>query len=351
MRPLLIGLALALCLSAHLSNAAPAGTEVTAEHQQQETLETLHLGEPGSDDTTVRDKRTIGPLRQLFPGLSQIVDRKIQQITRSLFRVIGRLVLGGGAGGGNSATAGASSSSGGSGRKVSITLPTYPPGEDDDEDEEDEDSTAASTSSPSDESSTPAEAENQLAGSESQISEVRVPLGDKQSVPAEEEEEEEEDLKPAASGDNLAEADEGAELENEAEGGADDENRNKRFLPFNLGGSAGAGSGSGGASGNFLFDIIRLIAGSGTTQAQDEAENAPLDGSTSSGGVSASVSASANAEGKDDGYQEGVPGPITRLFVIANRGIANLVQDLILRLAQTSERLVNFKARLITSII
>lgn len=38
----------------------------------QETLETLHLGEPGSDDTTVRDKRTIGPLRQLFPGLSQV---------------------------------------------------------------------------------------------------------------------------------------------------------------------------------------------------------------------------------------------------------------------------------------
>ncbi|XP_034236817.1 uncharacterized protein LOC117642609 isoform X3 [Thrips palmi] len=268
MRPLLVGLALALCLSAHLSNAAPAGTEVTAEHQQQETLETLHLGEPGSDDTTVRDKRTIGPLRQLFPGISQ------------------------------------------------------------------------------------AEAENQLAGSESQISEVRVQLGDKQSAPVEaEEEEEEEDLKPAASGDNLAEAEEGAELENEAEGTADDENRNKRFLPFNLGGAAGGSGGSSAGSGNFLFDIIRLIAGSGTTQTQDEAENAPLDGSTSSGGVSASASASANAEGKDDGYQEGVPGPITRLFVIANRGIANLVQDLILRLAQTSERLVNFKARLITSII
>ncbi|XP_034236816.1 E3 ubiquitin-protein ligase HECW2-like isoform X2 [Thrips palmi] len=351
MRPLLVGLALALCLSAHLSNAAPAGTEVTAEHQQQETLETLHLGEPGSDDTTVRDKRTIGPLRQLFPGISQIVDRKIQQITRSLFRVIGRLVLGGGAGG-NSASAGASSTSGGSGRKVSITLPTYPPGEDDDDDEEDEDSTPASTSSPADESSTPAEAENQLAGSESQISEVRVQLGDKQSAPVEaEEEEEEEDLKPAASGDNLAEAEEGAELENEAEGTADDENRNKRFLPFNLGGAAGGSGGSSAGSGNFLFDIIRLIAGSGTTQTQDEAENAPLDGSTSSGGVSASASASANAEGKDDGYQEGVPGPITRLFVIANRGIANLVQDLILRLAQTSERLVNFKARLITSII
>ncbi|KAJ1524216.1 hypothetical protein ONE63_010736 [Megalurothrips usitatus] len=387
----------------------------------QETLETLHLGEPGTDDTDVRDKRTIGPLRQLFPGLSQIVDRKIQQITRSLFRVIGRLVLGGN--GGNSATAGASSSSSGSGRKVSITLPTYPPGEDDDEDEDEDSTPAASTSSPStDESSTPAENENQLAGAESQISEVRVQFNDKQDEPLGEEED---DLKPAASGDNLDNEEGATELENETDGAADDENRNKRFLPFNLGGAAGGGSGGG--SGNFLFDIIRwlqrmadtaarvtgkvyrvvagtdnaglgfkiptsynqqqddsdnkdsdnnnsnddnkssasnintsfsfdnsfvprlLIAGSGTTQAQDEAENAPLDGSTSSAGASAS--ASVGAEGKDDGYQEGVPGPITRLFVIANRGIANLVQDLILRLAQTSERLVNFKARLITSII
>lgn len=343
MRPLLLSLALALCLSAHLgpSHAAPAGTELAEQQQQQETLETLHLGEPGTDDTDVRDKRTIGPLRQLFPGLSQIVDRKIQQITRSLFRVIGRLVLGGN--GGNSATAGASSSSSGSGRKVSITLPTYPPGEDDDEDEDEDSTPAASTSSPStDESSTPAENENQLAGAESQISEVRVQFNDKQDEPLGEEED---DLKPAASGDNLDNEEGATELENETDGAADDENRNKRFLPFNLGGAAGGGSGGG--SGNFLFDIIRLIAGSGTTQAQDEAENAPLDGSTSSAGASASV----GAEGKDDGYQEGVPGPITRLFVIANRGIANLVQDLILRLAQTSERLVNFKARLITSII
>jgi len=48
---------------------------------------------------------------------------------------------------------------------------------------------------------------------------------------------------------------------------------------------------------------------------------------------------------------EGIPGPITRLLVIANRGIANLIQDLILRLAQTSERIVNFKARLVTALI
>ncbi|CAL7936910.1 unnamed protein product [Xylocopa violacea] len=99
----------------------------------------------------------------------------------------------------------------------------------------------------------------------------------------------------------------------------DDENRNKRFLSF-----AGS-SGSGAGSGNFLFDIIRLVAGSG-----------------SQGNAST---------GKAEDAQEAIPGPVTRLFVVANRGISNLIQDLILRLAATSERIVNFKARLITSII
>jgi hypothetical protein len=87
-----------------------------------------------------------------------LLDRKIQTITRFLFRLIGRLVLGGGggddggaAGGGTSATSsgGASSSSaaGGKGRRISITLPTYPPGlddEDEDEDEDEDNDTAAS---------------------------------------------------------------------------------------------------------------------------------------------------------------------------------------------------------------
>ncbi|XP_011638858.1 uncharacterized protein LOC105428316 isoform X1 [Pogonomyrmex barbatus] len=105
----------------------------------------------------------------------------------------------------------------------------------------------------------------------------------------------------------------------------EDENRNKRFL-FGLGGGAGGGAGSG----NFIFDIIRLVAGSGS-------------GGSGSGGTT--------EHGKADETQEAVPGPVTRFFVIANRGLSNLVQDLILRLAATSERFVNFKARLITSII
>lgn len=78
------------------------------------------------------------------------------------------------------------------------------------------------------------------------------------------------------------------------------------------------------------------LSGGGETAA------AGSDGETDDGGAGA---------GKGDNLTEGVPGPITRLFIIANRGIANLIQDLILRLAQTSERIVNFKARLITSII
>ncbi|XP_076760210.1 uncharacterized protein LOC143428861 isoform X3 [Xylocopa sonorina] len=108
----------------------------------------------------------------------------------------------------------------------------------------------------------------------------------------------------------------------EAEADDDDENRNKRFLSF---AGSGGSSGSGAGSGNFLFDIIRLVAGSGSQ-------------------VNAST-------GKAEESQEAIPGPVTRLFVVANRGISNLIQDLILRLAATSERIVNFKARLITSII
>lgn len=108
-----------------------------------------------------------------------------------------------------------------------------------------------------------------------------------------------------------------------------DEDRNKRFLSF------GGSSGGAGGSGNFLFDIIRLVSGSSGTEQSDEKANSPDD----------------HDLGKGDGYTEGIPGPVTRLFVLANRGLSNLIQDLILRIAQTSERVVNFKARLITSLI
>ncbi|XP_039280403.1 uncharacterized protein LOC111044950 isoform X2 [Nilaparvata lugens] len=344
-------------------------------------------------DALSRDKRTIGFLRQLFPGLSQIVDRKIQMLTRLAFRLIGRLVLRGGAGGGGGT---GTASSGDSGRKVSITLPTYPPSVDDDEDEDESGDSTTTTAPDSDSTASTTEAdstttqasdsENQVA--ESQVSEVKVRKArDTAKV------NNNSDQQTAATGDNdndLDSSDSAADSEGE---GSEDSPRNKRLLNFNLG---GGGSGSGGGSGNFLFDIIRrtadgaarmagtvyrvlagtddvglpvypplpsakqsarhlltgnqpnlLVAGSGTTQEKDEAENAPLE----DGSVSASVDGSVDLTGKDDGYSAGVPGPLTRLFVIANRGIANLIQDLILRLAQTSERIVNFKARLITSII
>ncbi|VVC93834.1 unnamed protein product [Leptidea sinapis] len=149
-----------------------------------------------------------------------------------------------------------------------------------------------------------------LSGAESQQEEVRVAFG-------------EGDDQQAAAQTNTAAVDE-ISLDD-----ADDseESRNKRFLSF-----GGGDSSSGGGSGNFLFDVVRLVAGS-------------------SSGASSGGAGEGEEGAKGDNLTEGVPGPITRLFIIANRGIANLIQDLILRIAQTSERIVNFKARLITSII
>ncbi|XP_043796635.1 uncharacterized protein LOC122717027 isoform X2 [Apis laboriosa] len=178
-------------------------------------------------------------------------------------------------------------------------------------------------------------------------------------------------------------------------GSEDDENRNKRFLS-SLGGLSGSGS-SGAGSGNFLFDILRQAAdgaaraagtvyrvvagtqslGLGLSASRDlgpvpqgaapaAASSSTTAGSSTSapaasgagnlppvvaGSGSRLDSSSGGESGEPDGVHEAVPGPVTRLFVIANRGIANLIQDLILRLAATSERIVNFKARLITSII
>lgn len=58
------------------------------------------------------------------------------------------------------------------------------------------------------------------------------------------------------------------------------------------------------------------MSGSSGTEQQDEKANAPSDHSTD--------------VGRGDGYTEGIPGPVTRLFVLANRGLSNLIQDLIL---------------------
>uniref|UniRef100_A0A2H1VCB9 SFRICE_027094 n=1 Tax=Spodoptera frugiperda TaxID=7108 RepID=A0A2H1VCB9_SPOFR len=273
--------------------------------------------------------------------------------------------------------------------------------DDDDDDDDDDDEPASSTSSagPSSTSSTSSTSapltsapstrrrralfflpnalaeENQLlSGAESQQAEVRVAFGEGQA-----------DQQVAASDDQQTAAQTNAASIDEItldDADNSEENRNKRFLSF--GGSAGAGA-SGGGSGNFLFDIVRrapeamaraagtafrLFAGTDSLNVGLTASHtATLDpndpqvythivhlvAGSSSGSSSGDAGASADGDdagaAKGDNLTEGVPGPITRLFIIANRGIANLIQDLILRIAQTSERIVNFKARLITSII
>nr|CAD7424915.1 unnamed protein product [Timema monikensis] len=379
-----------------------------AQTREPSPLDDVSLSESTNEDYN-RDKRTIGTLRALFPGLSQVRDGSIL-ITRHGSLKGG--ILGGGGGVGTSS----SSSSGGGGgtRKISITLPTYPPDADSDEDEEDtEESVATNT----DASLSPEE--NQLSGAESQVYETRVmPDGGAYY-----------DLQPAASDVNQV-VDTSAASSQEVGQSADTEEsedpRNKRFLNFNLGGSgSSSGSGgSGGGSGNFLFDIIRRTADraartagtvyrvvtgtanlgletqtttrtnqttfqtNATSRAVELEEvnphlrggrvenhlgkttpSSPTEIRTSISPSSAvelnTTSALANyaeaglctkktkrtgrgntesteethasavaggeaAVEKDDGYQAGIPGPITRLFIIANRGIANLMQDLIL---------------------
>lgn len=115
----------------------------------------------------------------------------------------------------------------------------------------------------------------------------------------------------------------------------------------------GSRFGSGGGSGNFLFDIIRvrfaietcwryfriihlfvislqLIAGSGTSPEKDEEQNAPREERDGDSIDSNDVNGSSSSFNSDDSYTAGIPGPLTRLFILANRGISNLIQDLIL---------------------
>ncbi|XP_070144430.1 uncharacterized protein [Drosophila kikkawai] len=149
-----------------------------------------------------------------------------------------------------------------------------------------------------------------------------------------------------------------------AEETAELDDRNKRFLNFGGAGLAGGSSGGGaggspsgnalgaGGSGNFLLDVVRLFSGSVQTQQGDEAANSVGGGaSSSSGSLGGDGDAETDSTRTADGYTEGIPGPVTRLVVLANRGLANLVQDLILRVAATSEKFVNFKAKLITALI
>lgn len=54
-------------------------------------------------------------------------------------------------------------------------------------------------------------------------------------------------------------------------------------------------------------------------------------GQAPDGGDGAAAANGALEEHKDESaYGVGVPGPLTRLFVVANKGVASLIQDLIL---------------------
>lgn len=75
--------------------------------------------------------------------------------------------------------------------------------------------------------------------------------------------------------------------------------------------------------------IRQLFSGSVQTQQGDEAANS-VGGGASSSSSTDDADGSSDSTRTADGYTEGIPGPVTRLVVLANRGLANLVQDLIL---------------------
>lgn len=74
----------------------------------------------------------------------------------------------------------------------------------------------------------------------------------------------------------------------------------------------------------------QLIAGSGSNQEQDGVSSSSFDEGGQEAAASETAAVQAEVNAKEDGYSVGVPGPLTRIFVLANRGVANLVQDLIL---------------------
>ncbi|XP_044255701.1 uncharacterized protein LOC123005796 isoform X2 [Tribolium madens] len=351
------------------SGTASTGTTGTSGGGLSDILGSIDI--PG----LLRSVNSIVKLVGVFcPPLSQVLDNVIQNVTSTAFRVFGRVILRGGLGGGSGGSSGGSTAS-----RVNVVLPTYPPDEDEDYEDEDESTSPADNVDLRISQSTSATQTGQTVSAASDDDNtvakrhVRVVRAAEKEEAAEEEEEEDQDGAESAPqpAEDLSNVD------------ADDTDRNKRYSPF--GGTEHHGAAG---SGNFLFDIIRntadraartvgtvyrmvagtenlgwglttnaktsqtitpygaassakLVAGSGATEESDEKINGP--GGVAEVDIAKSVGV--------DHHGEGIPGPITRLFVIANRGLANLVQDLILRLAQTSERLVNFKARLVTSLI
>ncbi|CAD6240074.1 GSCOCG00002490001-RA-CDS [Cotesia congregata] len=357
---------IAMCLIT-LVNSFPASET----RFRSKMLERVMVKE-SNEDPAARGKRTIGILRQFFPSITKIIETKVNSIVSQVIKILGPTVLRTTLNnGGQNKSPEDSSRSDEDGSLVTAASPF-----DDEEllEEDTETDKANEISSESDATNTKSSEpqkkpeEQDASVAESNHNEVKVQFADQ---------------------DNLEAATDSGDLPPLEEIEVpEDENRNKRFLSFGFGGSGAAG-GSGGGSGNFLFDIIRQAAdgaaraagtvyrvvagtqslGLGLSASRDLAPSpttaasaapaapatpaaAPAPGTaTQPSLVAGSGSASSDGSSTVRTEEEAVPGPITRLFVIANRGISNLVQDIILRLAATSERIVNFKARLITSII
>ncbi|XP_057661889.1 uncharacterized protein LOC130897179 isoform X3 [Diorhabda carinulata] len=156
----------------------------------------------------------------------QVLDNVIQNVTSTAFRIFGRAILQGGALGGRSG-------GGGGGNTVNVVLPTFPP----DEDDYDEDETSSEVSEETNKNSATAATNLQSDLITSS------PLDENNLISKRH-------IRAVVDDQALAEsAPEPADLADIE----DDQDRNKRFLPF------GGGAGSGG-SGNFLFDIVRNTA-------------------------------------------------------------------------------------------
>ncbi|BFG01761.1 uncharacterized protein DMAD_01437 [Drosophila madeirensis] len=333
-------LALALCSAVCLISAVPVPQPQPAGNQELDVLQiplangkeidVLTLGANDQEQLIAdRNKRTIGLLRELFPDITkngatdtQIDLSAINKQLEETIRVARQV---------KEAEAAAAASHSSPVAQAPIPLKSNEPIQLSFNNELPTHSTSSGTSSPTASlSDVKALSTNDLQQSESKS--------------------------PAIDELTLDSAEETAELDD----------RNKRFLNFGGAGLAGGSSGNGaggspsgnslgaGGSGNFLLDVVRLFSGSVQTQQGDEAANSVGGGTSSSSGGGGSLG-SDDTDGDStrnaDGYTEGIPGPVTRLVVLANRGLANLVQDLILRVAATSEKFVNFKAKLITALI
>lgn len=81
-----------------------------------------------------------------------------------------------------------------------------------------------------------------------------------------------------------------------------------------------------------FFDYRQLMAGSGVTPEKDEELNAPIDdfNDDSSNSTESSLPNLDKDDIPENHYNAEIPGPLTRLFVITNRALSKLMQDLIL---------------------